>query len=174
MISQAGINADLFGLRVEMGHPEVGRITRDYMAFSALLDRFATLERPICISAASAPSEPMEPALTAPPRTLGSGSPPRPRTPVPPHRLEPRGPVPVDDEYRRIALSKPYVHSFCWNELYDPPRRAPRVPVRRAPERRGPTKASDGPPRGDPQALREKNLHYRSRRCQHRPRLSRN
>ncbi len=117
MITQAGINADLYGLRIEMGHPEPGHSTRDTMALSALLDRYAALERPICISAFSAPSE-LEPP-GAPP-ALGHGRPERP--------TEPgfwRIPWSPEAQWRwmtavaAVATSKPYVHSVCWHELYE-------------------------------------------------------
>jgi hypothetical protein len=122
-ISQAGINADLFGLRIEMGQPEIGHGTHDLMAFSALLDRYATLERPLCISAMSAPSEPIEPG------SIGQRS----RAGAPTRPAEPgyyRSPWSPEAQVRwmtnmlAIAASKPFVHSICWHELYDQPRGA--------------------------------------------------
>jgi hypothetical protein len=130
-ISQAGIHADLFGLRVEMGQPELGHGTHDLMAFSALLDRYATLERPLCISALSAPSEPID-ASPAGPRSR-AGAPSRP--------TEPgywRTPWSAEAQCRwmtsltAIATSKPYVHSVCWHELYDQPRSGPSTGIYRA------------------------------------------
>lgn len=61
MIGQAGINPDLFALCIEMGQPRPGRSTRDLMAFSALLDKYAALEKPLSIAAISPPSKPPEP-----------------------------------------------------------------------------------------------------------------
>ncbi len=52
---------DEIALRVQMGNAEPGTATRDLMAFSAMLDRFGSLEKPIVVSASSAPSVPMIP-----------------------------------------------------------------------------------------------------------------
>jgi len=115
MVSQAGVNPDLFGLRVDMGMPEVGRWTRDLMAFSALLDRFAALERPLSISACSAPSEPLNETTYAAVKQAGA--------PVEPGRW--RAEWSAESQCRwltavtSVAISKPFVHSVCWNELYD-------------------------------------------------------
>lgn len=113
MVGQAGINPDLFSLRVEMGQAEPGRSTRDLMAFSALLDRFAALERPLSVTL-SAPTQP--PSV----EDLGIDG-----------EHEPgyyRTPWSVDAQVRwmtsamSIAASKPYVHSVAWHELYDLPK----------------------------------------------------
>jgi hypothetical protein len=127
-ISQAGINADLFGLRVEMGQPEQGHGTHDLMAFSALLDRYATLERPLCISALSAPSEPLDQggaggaasaggAGEAGRGSTGGGEAGYWRTP-----WSPEAQCRWMTNLMAIAASKPYVHSICWHELYDSPK----------------------------------------------------
>ena len=58
MVAQAGVNPDLYALRIEMGQPEQGRSTRDMMALSALLDRYAALEKPLSVAAVSVPSRP--------------------------------------------------------------------------------------------------------------------
>jgi hypothetical protein len=118
MVSQAGINADLFGLRVEMGHPEQGRQTRDLMAFSALLDRYAALEKPLAITALSAPAEPETGG--APVRAGATGL---------VERLPDAGywrqPWSAQAQWKwmtafiGVAVSKPYVHSVSWHELYD-------------------------------------------------------
>ncbi len=115
MISQAGINADLFGLRVEMGMPELGRWTRDLMSFSAVLDRFAALEKPLCVSSFSAPSEPLPEA--APGVTKGGLS------AVPPgywrSNWDPQSQCRWLTHMAAVATSKPYLHSICWQELFD-------------------------------------------------------
>jgi hypothetical protein len=123
-ISQAGIHADLFGLRIEMGQPEIGHGTHDLMAFSALLDRYATLERPLCISALSAPSEPVEAAGPGP--RARAGAPARPAEPGYWRRAwSPEAQCRWMTSLTAIAASKPYVHSICWHELHDPPRAGP-------------------------------------------------
>ncbi|MGE3106802.1 MAG: endo-1,4-beta-xylanase [Phycisphaerales bacterium] len=126
MISQAGINADLFGLRVEMGFPELGRWTRDLMSVSVLLDRFAVLEKPLCISSCSAPSEAFP--------ELGAGVTKGGLSTVPPGYWRTNW-VPAAQckwltHVLAIATSKPYVHSVCWHELFDAS--APRGPHYRA------------------------------------------
>ena len=61
MCAQTGLNVDMFSLRVQVGQPEPGRSTRDLMAFSAMLDRYAALQKPLSVSALSAPSLPPDP-----------------------------------------------------------------------------------------------------------------
>ncbi|MDX2131939.1 MAG: endo-1,4-beta-xylanase [Planctomycetota bacterium] len=116
-VVQAGLNVDALGLRVQMGHAEPGLSTRDLMSFSALLDKYAALEKPIAITAIGAPSQPV---------------------PVKPYR--PRAGADAEDAYEpgywrtpwsesaqaswaqhmlAIACSKPYVQSVCWQELAD-------------------------------------------------------
>jgi hypothetical protein len=89
------------------------------MALSALLDKFAGLEKPITVSAIGAPSGPI--------------------TPTP---FRPRAGAEAEDSYEpgywrqpwseqaqadwlaqavSICCSKPYVHSVCWHELADAP-----------------------------------------------------
>lgn len=113
----AGLAIDAIGLRLQMGHAEPGYATRDMMALSAILDKFAALEKPIVVSAVGAPSAPI--------------------TPVP---FRPRAGAEAEDPYepgnwRRawseqaqvdwmtqaisVCCSKPYVHSVCWQELAD-------------------------------------------------------
>jgi hypothetical protein len=119
----AGLPIDAIALRVQMGHAEPGTSTRDMLSFSAMLDKFAQLEKPIVISAIGAPSQPV--------------------TPKP---FIPRAGAEPDDPYEpgywrqpwsettqalwmtqalTIALAKPYVHSVCWQELSDSTSNAP-------------------------------------------------
>ncbi len=111
MIGQAGLSVDQFALRIDMGQPEPGASTRDVMAFSELLDRYARLEVPLAISALGAPAQPPEP------ESLGLGG-----------EMDPgswRGEWSAQTQRRwmtemiAVAASKPFVHSICWNELYD-------------------------------------------------------
>jgi len=55
-ITQAGIMVDGFSLRVQMGQPAQGQSARDLMAFSAMLDRYAALDKPISLTAVGCPS----------------------------------------------------------------------------------------------------------------------
>ncbi|GJQ30736.1 MAG: hypothetical protein HBSAPP03_26200 [Phycisphaerae bacterium] len=117
-VVQAGLNIDALALRMQMGHAEPGLSTRDLMSFSAMLDKFAALEKPIVISSLGAPSQPI-PAKPYRPR-MGSDS---------EDAYEPgywRSPwsdaVQADwlTQVMAIACSKPYVQSVCWQELADP------------------------------------------------------
>jgi GH35 family endo-1,4-beta-xylanase len=113
MIGQAGINPDLFALCVEMGQPEPGRSTRDLMAFSALLDRFAALEKPLAIAALSAPSTPPDPDDLG---LSGEHDPGHWRKP-----WSPQAQAAWMTKMFAVAASKPYVHSIAWHEMYDAP-----------------------------------------------------
>jgi hypothetical protein len=121
MVTQAGIAVDAFGLRIQMGDPAPGRLVRDMAAFSDLLDRYAEFERPIAVSAIGAPSETLTPELPrrkkdreAPPieagfwRGSGGG-------------WSPEAQARWATQAVSIALAKPYVHSVCWQDLYDSP-----------------------------------------------------
>jgi hypothetical protein len=117
-VVQAGLNLDALALRVQMGHAEPGLATRDLMAFSAILDKYAALEKPIFVSALGAPSQAIAPR---------------------PYR--PRAGAAAEDAYEpghwrtawsdqaqgdwltqvvAIACSKPYVQGVCWQDLSDP------------------------------------------------------
>lgn len=116
MVSQAGINPDLYALRIEMGQPEQGRSTRDMMALSALLDRYAALERPLSVAALSAPSRPPEAEHLGIDAQMDPG-----------YLREPWSPqsqVSWMTQALAVITSKPFVHSVCWHELYEPARAA--------------------------------------------------
>lgn len=123
VLLQQGISPDLFALRIEMGQPEPGRSTRDLMALSALLDKFAGLERPISVAACSAPSQPPSPD------ELGIAG-----EHDPGYLYGPWSPD-AQAEWMHgvlsVASSKPYVHSVAWHELYDP---APHTPASSSPK----------------------------------------
>ena len=123
MVLESGLPVDSIGVRLQLGQAAQGRSTRDLLQISSMLDRFARLEHPVVITAAGVPSD----------------------TPVPPEKSEDDD----DDEgllasaansaaagywhqpwnetlqadwltrVTTIALSKPYVESLCWQELYD-------------------------------------------------------
>lgn len=137
-VLQAGIPIDALGLRVQMGHAEPGLATRDLMSFSAMLDRYASLEKPIVITGLGAPSGTI-PATPFRPRVgadaEGSFEPGNWRGPWTPERQA---------EWlicaASIAAAKPYVQSICWQELADTPNLAPEMPG-------GGLLAADGTPR---------------------------
>ena len=111
MLSQAGIQIDAFSLRIQMGSYRPGLQTRDLMAFSAMLDQYAMLDRPITISSFGAPSSRIAPRDELP--TVCDAGVWR---------------TPWDEEtqarwlsaFGAVALSKPYIESVCWQELADP------------------------------------------------------
>jgi hypothetical protein len=118
-IVQAGLNVDAIALRLQMGHAEPGMATRDLMALSALLDKFALLERPIAISALGAPSHPIEPTPYRPRAGAGGED-----AYEPGYWRAPWSETVQSDwltQVLAIACSKPYVHSVCWQELSDSP-----------------------------------------------------
>lgn len=114
MIAQAGIGFDAFGLEIEMGVPQPGKLTRDLFQLSCLLDKFSTLGRPVFLTAVCVPSR-----NTTDPGDISGGE------------LDPeaggRWHRPWDPELQaewmeavyRLALSKPYVESVAWSNLAD-------------------------------------------------------
>jgi GH35 family endo-1,4-beta-xylanase len=99
---QEGIRIDAAGVQVLFGESQRGCVTRDMMQISTLLDRFYYLELPIVISAACVPSE---------------------------QRDEDGGwwhgrwsPEMQSDWIAKLfplAMSKPFIESIFWGELYD-------------------------------------------------------
>ncbi|MCH8507527.1 MAG: endo-1,4-beta-xylanase [Phycisphaerales bacterium] len=114
MLAQAGVQFDALALRVQMGVPRPGLGTRDLMAFSAMLDQYAALDRPVALSAVGVPAAPVphepedEDAL---PRSGGSWRQP----------WSTRAQADWASAYLAVALAKPYVQSVCWQDLADPP-----------------------------------------------------
>lgn len=115
MIAQAGIVVDAYALRLQMGQPAFGRATRDLMALSDLLDRYAELEKPLAITAVGVPSQVVAAKAEA-------------DAPADAAAPEPgfwRAPWSPDVQARwvsqalRIAAAKPCIHSICWQDLYD-------------------------------------------------------
>ncbi|MFK7759291.1 MAG: endo-1,4-beta-xylanase [Phycisphaerales bacterium] len=110
MLSQAGIQIDAFSLRIQMGSYRSGLQSRDLMAFSAMLDQYAMLDRPITISSFGVPSSKIAPRDELP-TTPDSGQWRRPWDDA----------LQADwlSAYGAVALSKPYIESVCWHELAD-------------------------------------------------------
>lgn len=103
-LNQVGVAVDGIALKLVMGGP--GRATRDPMALSEVLDRYAHLDRPLNITALSAPS-----------RTLADA-------PDAGYWRAPWSPAQQADWLAQavsICLGKPYVQSVCWQELADGP-----------------------------------------------------
>jgi hypothetical protein len=114
----SGLSIDAIGIRLQMGHAEPGFATRDMMALSAVLDKFASLEKPLVVSAIGVPSAPSTPTPFRPRAGAEAEDPYEPgywRTPWSEQ---------VQAEWMAQAISiccsKPYVQSVCWQELADP------------------------------------------------------
>lgn len=114
IVKESGITFDGFAVRLQMGDAEPGHASRDLMQLSAILDVLASYDKPIHVTAVGAPSGPHKmPGPSAkfaelyadPGRWHGAWSP------------------VIQAEWLTQALSmaasKPYVHSVCWQMLWD-------------------------------------------------------
>ncbi len=110
MLGQAGIAVDALALKLHVGQALPGRSTRDLMSLSAILDRYAELDKPIVVSAIGAPGRPAEPG----PGGAGADDPGFWRTPWSAERQ-----AEWLTQAVAIAASKPFVHSVCWQDLTD-------------------------------------------------------
>jgi len=115
----AGLSIDAIALRLQMGHAEPGFATRDMMSLSAILDKFAALEKPIVVSAIGVPSATITPTPFRPRAGAEAEDPYEPG-----YWRQPWSEQAQADWLTQavsICCSKPYVHSVCWQELADPP-----------------------------------------------------
>jgi GH35 family endo-1,4-beta-xylanase len=99
---QEGIRFDAVGVRLLFGSSEAGLAARDLMQISSLLDRYFYLELPVLVTAAGVPSRMEDEAggFWHDPWT-------------------PEGQASWSTRLFSIAMSKPYVESIFWAELYD-------------------------------------------------------
>lgn len=111
MLAQAGIQFDTLGLRVQMGVPSAGLATRDLMAFSAMLDQYAALDRPVAITAIGAPAAGID--VTDEENANRSGG----SWHAP---WSPQAQADWASAFLAVALAKPFVQSVCWQDLADP------------------------------------------------------
>ncbi|QOV88313.1 endo-1,4-beta-xylanase [Humisphaera borealis] len=114
MLANAGIAFEAFGLEIELGVPTTGNFNRDLFQMSCALDKFATLGKPVFITAIGVPGR-----HNADPGDVTGG------------RLNPdqagRWHRPWDpqlqaewmDAVYQMALSKPFVEAIAWNNLTD-------------------------------------------------------
>jgi hypothetical protein len=114
MVAQAGVSFEAFGLELEMGMPTAGSYTRDMFQVSCMLDRFASIGRPVFLTSVGVPDR-----MTGDPSDRSEG------------RLEPskagRWHGPWDparqgkwlETVYKLALSKPFVESIAWGNLSD-------------------------------------------------------
>jgi len=121
LINQLGLEIDALGVRLQMGQNLPGRATRDLVAISNLLDRFAACDRPVVVSACGVPSRP--PAggsgggAGGGAGGGGDGVPPDPGAWA--GGWTPEGQAAWLSAVVSMALSKPFVQSVCWQDLYD-------------------------------------------------------
>ncbi len=103
---QQGVDIDAFGLRIQMGDGSAGRSVRDMMRLSAMLDAYSMFDRPLVVTALGTPSSPTPGGERAGRwRRAWSGD----------------AQAEWLAEALTVCLSKPFVRSVCWQELYDPP-----------------------------------------------------
>ncbi|MCG3139046.1 MAG: hypothetical protein HJJLKODD_02924 [Phycisphaerae bacterium] len=114
MIVQNGINFDTLGLQMFMGLPVEGLFIRDMFQISTLLDRFASLGKPLHISAIQVPSNnttDIYDAWSGKYSPAGAGQWYEPWSEMLQQRWL--------REFYNVALSKPFVESICWHSLAD-------------------------------------------------------
>jgi hypothetical protein len=99
---QEGIRLDAIGIRLQMGLDDHGMGTRDLMQISNILDRLFLLEIPVLVSAAGVPSAKID--------DNGGW-----------WHDEWSGEIQArwGSQVMAIALSKPYVETVLWGDLYD-------------------------------------------------------
>jgi len=114
MAVQSGIKFDAFGLQVYMGVPRDGYYVRDLMQVSMLLDEFASLRKPVHITACTVPSQTANDLRDAWSGELGAADGGRWHAPWS-ERLQ----AEWLQAFYRICMSKPYVESICWRDLTD-------------------------------------------------------
>lgn len=109
---------DALCVRAQMGHAEPGLATRDLLSLSAMLDRFASLEKPLVVSAFGCPSS----TIPAKPFRPRAGA--EPTDPYEPGFWHEPWSETQQAAWMLAAgaliASKPYVHSLCWQDLSDP------------------------------------------------------
>ncbi|MEL7473542.1 MAG: endo-1,4-beta-xylanase [Planctomycetota bacterium] len=114
MVAQAGVGVDAYALRLQFGQHAAGQSSRDLMALSTLLDRYAAvLEKPLAITAVGAPSAPSR-SETDPDLEPGYWRQP----------WSERSQAAWIDAALSVCAGKPYIHSVCWQDLADAPNAA--------------------------------------------------
>ena len=108
MVAQSGVDCDGFGLEIKTGVPQRGMYCRDLFQISSMLDRFATLGKPLFVTAVASPDRAQASGGINPSdggRWHGPWSPERQA-----HWLR---------AVYRLALSRPYVENVAWADLSD-------------------------------------------------------
>ncbi len=106
MVSQSGVQVDGFGVEIVTGRPTHGRRVRDLFQISSMLDRFATLGKPLFVTSVSCPD--------APGTEAGKSG-----------RWGNEWSREVQAAWLRdvynVALAKPFVENVAWSDLVDGP-----------------------------------------------------
>lgn len=102
---QEGVRLDAIGVQLMLGRRSHGMAARDLMQVSSLLDRFFLLETPIIVSAMGVPSQTIDPQGGCWHESAWSPE------------LQARW----ISRMFGICLSKPFVESLFWSELFDHP-----------------------------------------------------
>ena len=112
LLVQSQVPFDGFNIKLFMGQPAAGQHTRDLLQVSNLLDQFAQMGKPICLTVA-VPSEPVPASRRKTVSQDTSG-----------HWRKPWSQV-VQARWLtavlRIALSKPFTQSVAWGQMVDHP-----------------------------------------------------
>ncbi|MDB5296934.1 MAG: hypothetical protein JWO31_2917 [Phycisphaerales bacterium] len=114
MLANAGIGFDAFGLEVEMGVPTTGHFARDLFQLSCALDKFATLGKPVFLTAVGVPGR-----ANPDPNDATGGR----RDPARAGRWhrpwDPQLQADWLEAFYQTALSKPFVEAVAWSDLSD-------------------------------------------------------
>ncbi len=109
MVAQSGVQVDGFGVEIVTGVPKRGSYCRDLFQISAMLDRFATLNKPLFVTALACPDGEAAAGRSGDPAEAG-----RWRNP-----WSPTVQASWLREVVKLALSKPYVETVAWGDLAD-------------------------------------------------------
>jgi len=102
---QEGIRVDAVGVQLLFGSGTIGHTARDLMQISNVIDRFAFLEQPVLVSAMGAPSENID-------RDGGHWH----------EQWSPEAQATWISRVFAMLMSKPFVETVFWTDLYDHPR----------------------------------------------------
>jgi hypothetical protein len=104
MVAQSGVQVDGFGVELLVGRPSRGAGSRDLFQMAAMLDRFATLGKPLFVTACACPGE----------ATLSGG---RWRA----GNWDRAKQAQWLNDVLQLAISRPYVENVAWADLADAP-----------------------------------------------------
>ncbi len=114
IVKESGISFDGFAVRLQMGDAEPGHAARDLMQMSAILDVLASYDKPIHVTAVGAPTGPCKMPHPSVKYAELYADPGHWRTP-----FSPASQAEWLTQALSMAAAKPYVHSVCWQMLWD-------------------------------------------------------